>query len=277
MGMSTAINADIGGGLLPLRTGVRRGDAYAAESLTYFAAMSVQPDSTRKGQLNTLIAALKTAGVWTKLDALYIMAAHDAQAARVNAIDPASVATVSGAQVFTADRGYAGDGTASYINTGFNPTTAVSPKYTRDDAHMGLWTNTAVTSSGGDMGITAYAIVAPNVFGNARWYANLNAVISASNSPAATGHYVWTRRASNACEYYRNGVSMTTSAGASGNPVNAKFFLNASNSSTTDTATPANFSANREAAAHWGSKLTTAENLALYNAMNTYLTAVGGA
>ena len=128
------------------------GVSYEAEALTYFAAMSVAPDDTRKGHLNTLIASLKTAGVWAKLDGLYIMAAHDAQAARVNAVNPASVATANGTITFTTDRGYAGNGTTGYLNTGFNPTTAPSPKYARNSAHMGAWSRTAV-NAGVEIGV----------------------------------------------------------------------------------------------------------------------------
>ena len=36
-------------------------------------------------EIKTLVDSLKSAGVWAKLDALYLLAAHDAQAARLNA------------------------------------------------------------------------------------------------------------------------------------------------------------------------------------------------
>jgi len=253
------------------------GVGYSAEATAYFAAMSVAPDDTRKGLLNTLIAALMTAGVWTKLDALYIMAAHDAQAARVNAANPASVATVSGSEVFLADRGYKGDASASYIDTGWNPTTASSPKWVRNDAHMGIWCNQANTTAAADMGQTLHASIAANYFGQFRYYTQAGSASGPSNSPGAASHFMWSRTASANTDAYRAGVYVASVAHVSQALVNANFLINASNSSTTGTITPANYSANRLAVVHWGSKLTSGEVTALYNALNTYLTAVGGA
>lgn len=245
---------------------------YIAESVAYFAAMSSAPDATRKTALNTLIAALKTAGVWAKLDALYIMAAHDAQAARVNALDPASVATVNGTLTFTTDRGYAGNGSTGYLNTGWNPTTASSPKYTQNSAHMGVW-NRTVSGNGTDVGITNYALIRSNYFGTARTYTNQNGVI---DIPAGgVGHFLWTRRTSTSVEGYKNATSGVTSGFGSSAIINAPFLIAAANSHTTGGVTAADFSGNQLPFVHWGAQLSAGEITALYNALDTYKTAVG--
>src|SRR5262252_6152224 len=62
--------------------------AYDSASLAIFAAFSTPPDTTRKGVIDTCVRALKSAGVWTKLDVLYLFAAADSQAARVNWKNP---------------------------------------------------------------------------------------------------------------------------------------------------------------------------------------------
>ena len=46
--------------------------------------MSVQPTNARKALIDALITSLKSAGVWAKLDVLWIPAAHDSQAGRLN-------------------------------------------------------------------------------------------------------------------------------------------------------------------------------------------------
>lgn len=92
--------------------------SYEAESVTYFEAMTSQPDSTRKGHLNTLISGLKSDGVWSKLTALYIMAMHDNQSSRINAKTPTDTLLAATNTVdFQTDRGWAGNGTNSYFTT----------------------------------------------------------------------------------------------------------------------------------------------------------------
>lgn len=54
-----------------------------------FAAMTVQPNTLRKKIILSTIHSLKLAGIWNKLDALWIPAAHDRQAARLNWRNPA--------------------------------------------------------------------------------------------------------------------------------------------------------------------------------------------
>src|SRR5690606_39788847 len=77
-------------------------------------------------------------GAWGALDGLYVLAAHDAQAARINWKDPANVATTINAPTFTADRGYQGDGSSSSLDTNFNPVSA-SQNYQQDACHLGVW------------------------------------------------------------------------------------------------------------------------------------------
>ncbi|WP_336802535.1 hypothetical protein, partial [Kaistia sp. MMO-174] len=74
----------------------------------FFARLTNQPTTARKKLYNDLIVSLKTAGVWAKLDALYVLAAADAQAARQNLVANAYNISASGSPVFTADRGYTG-------------------------------------------------------------------------------------------------------------------------------------------------------------------------
>src|SRR5215213_2374639 len=100
------------------------GVAYEAETTAIVAAMTSAPDATRQGQINTLVAALKTAGVWTKMDVLYILAAHHEQAGRVNWKNPGTLtASLISTPTFTTDRGYTSNGTSTSLNTGYNPVT----------------------------------------------------------------------------------------------------------------------------------------------------------
>ncbi len=64
----------------------QRGQPPAPETAGLLARMSVPPSPARRTQIDTLVKTLLAAGLWTKLDALYLTAAHDAQAARLNLV-----------------------------------------------------------------------------------------------------------------------------------------------------------------------------------------------
>jgi hypothetical protein len=124
------------------------GVTYDADAEAYFAAMSVEPDATRKGLLNDLIVGLKADSIWAKLLGLWVFAAHDEQAARVNAKTPAQVLTAVNSPAFTTDRSYAGDGATSYLATSFT-----GGSITRSDWTMAVLVDVATaTSLSGIMG-----------------------------------------------------------------------------------------------------------------------------
>lgn len=102
------------------------GYAYTnAEASALVARMSVAPDDTRKGLIDTFVGSLKSGGVWSLLDVLYVLAAHDSQASLLNWIGASHNGVTYGAPVFTTDRGWQGAaGVADGINTDFNPTSA---------------------------------------------------------------------------------------------------------------------------------------------------------
>lgn len=99
--------------------------------------MSTPPASARQLLIDDLVTGLKADGLWSKLLALWVPAAHDAQAARLNWKDPAGVSlSPINAPVFTADQGYKGDGSSAYIDTGVKPSDY--PAYTTGSASIGV-------------------------------------------------------------------------------------------------------------------------------------------
>jgi hypothetical protein len=86
------------GGLLP-------------ETRTLIGRMSAEPSRGRKAAINRLIGRLKERGLWQspKIDALYVLAAHDSNAHLLNWFAN-NAATAAGGPIFTVDRGSAGDG-----------------------------------------------------------------------------------------------------------------------------------------------------------------------
>lgn len=105
------------------------------------ARMDVQPDAARTALISNLITTIESAGILSRLDFLYILAAHDEQAARLNWVSPLHDATIVGAPVFTQDESYQNVSTTGYLNTGFVPATH-GVNFTRDDAHFSVWSLT---------------------------------------------------------------------------------------------------------------------------------------
>ena len=119
--------------------------AYQAESLTLFAAMTVAPSVTRRHAIDDLIAALKTAGAWTKLDRLYMLAAHDSQAAYLDWKTPGTdslVATDSGGSLhYEKDRGVfvitTGASSAARLRNTVNVNAFTN--FQQNNAHYSFW------------------------------------------------------------------------------------------------------------------------------------------
>lgn len=258
---------------MPARFGARRIEgrvaSYSAEATALFARMSVAPDATRKGHIDTLIGVLKTAGIWSKLDLFYILAAHDAQAARLNWVSSSYDCTAVNSPTFTVDRGYQGDGATSCLDTGFNPGNAAGRKYAQNSAHLSFWSRTAGETAG-DMGSDTNLCFFARVPTNTLIHRVNNGAGSVTNTDGS-GDFIASRTGSAAADSiaYRNGVALGAAANASGAvPTTGTLTLLKRNS-------PASFSNRQHAAASVGSGLTAAEALALYNARQAYMTAVG--
>lgn len=130
------------------RAGARE---FGPESLALAARFEVAPTTPRLGAIDRLIVGLQAAGVWGKLDAFYVLAAHSAQAARQNWIGPNYNLTPVGVPVFTPDQGYRGNGVDAYLDTGFNPRIA-NGNFQRDHASLGFWNLTDSAHDSLDMG-----------------------------------------------------------------------------------------------------------------------------
>lgn len=261
---------------------VRSISPYEPEALSLFARMSSPPSTDRAALINTLIKSLKTAGVWAKLDALYLLAAADAQAARLNWCGTSyDISAVNGPS-FTADRGYTGNGSSAYLETGFNPNTASGAKYTRDSAHIAFWdrTDRAASSTSIEMGLFNGSSFQTHI--NARWTGNIglsriNQAVTGQLGPSvasSAGCYILTRTGSATQTLYKNGASLAsnTTASVALSLANDSFVLLAAKFVGSS---PGSNTSDQLAYASIGGGLSNADQTALYSAINTYLVAIG--
>lgn len=219
----------IGLGLgLSLGVSGKVGKKYDPAAAALFARMTVQPDQARKTLINDRIVAGKLKSFWAKLDALWVHAAHDAQAGRLNWLTGTYDCVPINNPSFTTDRGYMGDGAGSYLDTGFNPTTAVSPKYAQNSGSLGIRSNTANVGTGSLAGFYDTAnnrgsTINPRIDNtNSVASYRLNTGITGLNSPNSLpinsdsiGMYVANRIGAADLRGYKNGTLLASGVQAS--------------------------------------------------------------
>jgi hypothetical protein len=257
------------------------GSGFAAETTSLLARMSSQPNGARQTLINNLIVSLKNTSVWAALDVLHVYAAADSQAALLNWKTAAADGTLVNAPSFSADRGFTGNGTTSYINTNFNPVTFSGVQYAQDSCHMGVWSRTDAVNAGIDIGMrtsasTFQSLMQIRISGdNYTLRPNVNASPSSvAGATASSGNIVLRRNAASgatATTVFRNGSSVASQNSTSAAPASLSFFVGAVNTN----GTASSFSAREYAAAHLGANLTDQNISDLYSALNTYMTAVG--
>jgi len=116
---------------------------FAKESRAIIDAMTVPPNMARRRLIDLTVRAFLGAALWPKIDVAWFLAAHDEQAGRINWKDPGNFTlTAVNSPTFTADRGFAGNGSTSYLDTGWDwGTNGVG--FTQNNAHHSLYQRTS--------------------------------------------------------------------------------------------------------------------------------------
>lgn len=251
---------------------------FDADAETYFAAAATPPDTTRKGHINTLVLALKSSSVWTKLDFLYLFAAHEEQLSLVNLKAPGTFNALKvNTPVHVVDDGWTCSGASSSLNTQFTPSTA-SGQWALNSAHMGVWSRTNGSTTTVSMGARTATgdnetLLIPRTTTNL--IVRMNQDVQSGNAASdgsSLGHTMVVRSASNVVRAYRNGVDTAGHTAASTALATVAIHVGAYNSG----GTPESFNTTYQyAAAHGGAALDATESDALYDALAAYMTAVG--
>jgi hypothetical protein len=232
--------------------------------MALLARMTTQPSMQRRIAIDNVIGSLKAAGVWAKLDAFYVFAAHEVGTAVLNWVSTSYNLTTSAAPTFVANRYIQGNGTTQFYDTGFDPTTASTPKFVQNDAHLGVWQGSA--GSNQPCASTSATIIPSTP--NTSFRLNAAGAVSVATA-AATGHYIANRVSSANMRGVYNGVSSADIANTSSAPSAETFYVCARNQAA-DT-----FSSSRILAMHFGSSLSDAQATATYAALSAYMSGVG--
>lgn len=243
---------------------------YDPAAVLIFAGFTAPPTDARRTLINACVLALKAGGIWNLLDILYALAAADGQAARINWKNPGTfTATAVNSPVFTADRGFAGDGSTSYVDTVWSPATN-GVNFTRNSASYGGWQTTEANAAQPLLGTGASG--ANQLFARSGGVAagRINQT-AGSVTGTVSSSIGWTdvvRPSAGSQSIAQNGVSVGTGVLAS---------VAVPNESFTILKATAAFSAQQAAAAFVGGALNSTQRLALYNAMLAYMQGVGAA
>lgn len=249
------------------------GRRYCAEARALFARMSSQPTIIRKRLINELIVDLKAASVWTLLDAFYVLAAHDSQAAGLNWVSTSYNLTATGSPTFTTDRGYTG-GSGKYLDTAFTPSTHGS----QNDMAIGVWSRTSAQSAAAMIGAGGSAVgpfvsIYPRFSGDVAFtYLNQGGSSGQLSGSVTDGAawYLGTRTGASTNSGFRNTTETVLGATSTGLTTNSIWLL-AGHYNTPE------YNSGQAAAGLIASGLTSGNNTAIYNALSTYLVAVGAA
>lgn len=253
---------------------------YEPEATALFLRFTTPPTGARKIRINNLIRTLKSGGGWAKLDAFYVLAAANAQASGLNWIADAYNLTPVNSPTFTADRGYTGNGSSSYLNTGYNPTTAVGAKLALNSGHVAAWNLTSRSAAGTALigsrntAITSWIEIEPrvNVSGDKFVHRVNSGGGTTTANTSSDGYFVANRSGPSASQGFRNGVEVGSSTTSSLLIPNATIMLLARG---TEAGFADALSSDQIAAASIGASLTADEVAVTYAALTAYLTGVG--
>jgi hypothetical protein len=255
-------------------------------STNFLARLTGSPSNTLKDAYCNAIKYLESVSIITanlsgsvgcsaNLDVLVLTTADTQANSLLNICGTSWGGTAVNSISFAAFGGFTGNGTNSYIDTGYNPT-SVALAYAASSSSLGACILNSRTT--GDIGRALaanssgsaifHSVVAKFTDNNAYTQAN-GSTASAANVTNAQGLVAGRRTSATALELWRAGALDNTTANATGGlPTNTFFALAIS-----DNGTPMNFYADTIGAYFLGSGALNMANMK--TAISTFITAVG--
>jgi len=236
--------------------------------------------TTEQNATKTLVADLKSAGIWTPMKAIYPMVGASAAACAQNLKSSSFTGTFTSGWTF-ASTGVTGNGTSAYMDTNVNASTNL----TFNSIHLSFYsrtnTNTGDKAEIGaiDNAITYLPLVALQIKRTEGGVQNRFVSLAYSyNAPDALnieildckGYYLMTRTASNSFKHFKNstqqGTTVTTNSQTTA--PNRNLYIGASNVA----GTGGSFSDRQCAFASIGDGLTDTQASNLYTAVQAFNT-----
>lgn len=250
-----------------------------AETTTWVNAVVGDGGTVSAGRqtiVDNLITSLKGSGHWANTDRLWLFGAENTQSA-LRDIKTTALASVVNAPTFTANQGYAGNGTSSYVDSGAVLTAMTA--YTLNAASLFTYIRTSRTTGQA----YAHGVVGANgqpaqLFINYTSNNNFNS-INNGNATGGTdinvqGGWVATRVGANDFRNFQKGVQTgptETLSAAVAVPTTRSVYVGARNNN----GTADNFSADQFSILGIGGGFNTTDAPLLDAAINSYMTSLG--
>ena len=240
-------------------------------------------DVTQISATNTLVSTLKTAGIWSKMKAVYPMVGGTATSHSVNLVSPGTYnLTFNGGWTHTAS-GATPNGTTGYADTNLVPSTNL----TNNNSHISVYLRTNVNADTSDIGIQddmGAGVVSSAFYIYPRSSNSLYSTIQTTDANRvivlntdSRGFYIASRTTSTSFKQYKNssllGSNTNTSNGTMARysmPLGAFRYINDVGSNTY-----VSYSNRENAFASIGDGLTDAEATTFYNAVQAFQTTLG--
>ena len=242
----------------------------------YIAALSGTYSAPEEAGFETFFETLKTLGIYNKFAVIKFLSGDAISDTLVNMITATSTGSNNN-MTFTPRQGLAGNGSNSYIATGFNPVTTPGI-FNRNSAHVSIYNRTNSAEAKYDIGSQnsggASATYAACKWSDNTHYAEANS--SGSNWTNASvgnpqGHWVTTRTTSNLISTYQNKILQDTNSANSVAVADNEFVVGALSTAGTIT----NNSAREYAIYSIGAGLTATEVSDFNDAVEALLTVFG--
>lgn len=261
-----------------LHMGIRKPGGIDSDAAAFISAAGIT-DDTQESALNTLVQSLKSAGIWSKMAAIYPFIGGSAAAHKWNLKDPRDL-DAAYRLVFINNpthgvNGVTFNGSTQYANTRLDM--ALEALTTVNNTHLSMYVRTEGGTNDYDMGgegqTTGVTRLIVNVGGS--MYAGINDNGNSTGASPATrkGHYTSSRTGSAGYKVFRNGVELFNKTQASTATLVTNKILIGANSSGSEAAVT--FSPKQFAFASIGSGLSDAECLSYYNAVQSFQTTLG--
>jgi Concanavalin A-like lectin/glucanases superfamily len=229
----------------------------------------------QESDVNNLITCYRNAGIFSLLDREWLLWADDEQQAQIDIIHDQSW-TSEGANGFTADAGYTGDGSTSYLDTGFNPPTA-DGNFLQNSASMDVYI-THDNGGGADIdansGDCTFSYLGPDAYGGGAVNFDLNGcsfpTATATNND--TGLWSLTRTDASTSTVYKDGTLFASSSDPTSGLIDDDFYIEAQDESGT---TGDTFGSDTLAMVSFGGGLTSEQETAKAECDDAYATSKG--
>jgi hypothetical protein len=222
--------------------------------------------TTEQNATNQLVLDMKSAGIWSSMQAVYPMVGASAASCAQNLVSSSFTGTFNGGVTF-ASTGVTSNGTTGYMATGYVPNT----NGLLDSAHLSFYSRTNVVGSQVDMGIAGASSHYLLFNFSGQGYCAINSAENPQLIPPTTtlGFMIGARNNATTEQYNTNGTYQSIGRSSVSLPTNSIFVFGYNNSGS-----PLFVSTKQCAFASIGSGLSQSQMVSFQSLMTTFQTSL---